>query len=206
MLDSRCRPPSGPVGSPGMTAGFESAVLMEGGAVEGALPIASAVRRPTWTGPPMKHLLLIVVVVVMAWSRCRAEDAAPPNCDIGGASASAECLNRASRNEDKRLNAVYNLIMRMLDAGAADPAIGFFYDKKKNLVAAQRAWVKYREAQCAAEATILGPVSASGTVQVTGECFLQMTQNRIAYLEGVVSSLSPESNLCQKSADPCRLK
>jgi hypothetical protein len=29
MLDSRRRPPSGPLGSPGMTAGFEAAVLME---------------------------------------------------------------------------------------------------------------------------------------------------------------------------------
>src|SRR5580700_9039629 len=137
----------------------------------------------------MKYLPLTAMLGVMVCSHVHAEDVSDVGCPGGGASSLADCLNTALQANDKRLNAVYSLIMRMFDAGAVDPMTAFFYDKKKDLVAAERAWVKFRDAQCGAEATMLGSASASGTVQVTFDCLSKMTEERIAYLEHVASSL-----------------
>ena len=76
-------------------------------------PRAAQLRRYT----PMKYMSLILAIAGLGWSHAHAEDI----CGVGGASALAECLNEKQMNEDKHLNAVYNLIMRMFDAGAAEP-------------------------------------------------------------------------------------
>jgi uncharacterized protein YecT (DUF1311 family) len=107
---------------------------------------------------------------------------------------------------DKRLNAIYGLVIKMFDAGAVDPLSAFFYDKKKDLVAAERAWVKFRDAQCAAEAGMLSQASASGTVVATGDCLMKMTRERIAYLEQVASSIKVDSKLCEKAASACQIE
>jgi hypothetical protein len=93
----------------------------------------------------------------------------------------------------------------MLDAGAVDPASAFFHNKKKDLVAAERAWVKFRDAQCGAEATMTGQASASGKVSVAFDCLSKMNKERIVYLNRVASSLSFESRLCQAVAEACRV-
>jgi uncharacterized protein YecT (DUF1311 family) len=154
----------------------------------------------------VKYLACIAAVGFMVWSRVPAAEFAEPTCATPGADQLARCLNNASENEDKHLNSIYSLIIKMLDAGAVDPMTAFFYDKKKDLVAAERAWVKFRDAQCAAEATMLGPASASGTVQVTYNCFSRLTQERIEYLKDVASSAKPQSKLCENQADSCQIK
>jgi uncharacterized protein YecT (DUF1311 family) len=153
----------------------------------------------------MKYLLLIAAVGLLACSGIHAENSSQPNCDVVGASPLAECLSNVQALEDKHLNAVYSLIMKMLEAGAVDPT-AFFSNKQRDLVVAERAWIRFRDAQCAAEADMLSQASASGTVMVFGQCTLKMTRERMAYLEDVASSLKSDSKLCEKSADACRVK
>lgn len=155
----------------------------------------------------MKHLAIVAAVGIIAWSQVQAEDVQWPKCDGAvGAAQLGKCLDDALAAADKRLNAIYGLIMQMFDAGAVDPMSAFFYDKKKDLVAAERAWVKFRDTQCAAEAGMLGQVSASGIVVVTGDCIMKMTRERIAYLEQVASSIKLDSKLCENAASACQIE
>jgi uncharacterized protein YecT (DUF1311 family) len=78
---------------------------------------------------------------------------------------------------EKRLNAVYSLVIKLLDAGAVDPVRSFFPDKKKQVVIAERAWVKFRDAQCAAEGTLVIP--GTGVAKIEGRCLATLTQERI---------------------------
>ena len=152
----------------------------------------------------MKHCLLFVIAWVLVWPSARAEDVEIPQCHVGGASALAECLEAKHKGEDGRLNGIYTLVMKMLDAGEVDPP-SFFFEKKKSLVAAERAWIKFRDAQCDAQGAMLTGASASGIVGVSGECQLDMARERIAYLKGVARSLTSESKLCKKSPELCRM-
>jgi uncharacterized protein YecT (DUF1311 family) len=88
---------------------------------------------------------------------------------------------------------------------AVDPH-DFFYDKKKDLVAAERTWIKLRDAQCAAEGQMLSRGSTSGPVVATGECLVKMTQERITYLGQVASSIKSDSMLCKETASACQSK
>lgn len=142
---------------------------------------------------------------ILACSELHAENSSQPNCDVVGASPLAECLSNVQALEDKHLNAVYSLITKMFEAGAVDPT-AFFSDKQKDLVVAERAWIRFRDAQCAAEADMLSQASALGTVMVLGQCTLKMTRERIAYLVGVASSLKSDSKLYEMSPDACRVK
>jgi uncharacterized protein YecT (DUF1311 family) len=151
----------------------------------------------------MKFLVFITAVGLLACSEIQAENSSQP-CDVAGASSLAECLTDMQAREDKHLNTIYSLIMKMLEAGAVDPT-AFFSDKQKDLVVAERAWIRFRDAQCTAEADMLSQASASGTVMVLGQCTLKMTRQRIAYLRDVASSLEPNSKLCEKDADACRV-
>jgi uncharacterized protein YecT (DUF1311 family) len=154
----------------------------------------------------MKHLAIVAAVGIIAWSHVQAEDLPWPKCDGAvGAAQLGKCLNDALDAADKRLNAIYGLIMKMFDGGAVDPMRGFFYDKKRDLIAAERAWVKFRDAQCAAEAGMLSQASASGTVVVTGDCLIKMTRERIAYLEQAASSIKLDSKLCEQAASACQI-
>jgi uncharacterized protein YecT (DUF1311 family) len=136
-------------------------------------------------------------VVAFVVSRVPAAELAGPKCDAPGADPLARCLNNASESEDRHLNSIYSLVIKMLDAVAADPMTAFFSDKKRDLVAAERAWVKFRDAQCAAEATMLDQASASGTVQVMYACSSRLTQQRVEYLKDVASAVKSQSKLCE---------
>jgi uncharacterized protein YecT (DUF1311 family) len=155
----------------------------------------------------MKHLAIVAAVGIIAWSHVQAGALPLPKCDgAGGAGQSGKCLNDAFDAADRRLNAIYGLIVKMFDAGAVDPMSAFFYDKKKDLVAAERAWVKFRDAQCASEAEMLSQGSASGNVAATDDCLMKMTRERIAYLEQVASSIKADSKLCEKAASACQIE
>ena len=152
----------------------------------------------------MKYLSLVVAVWAIAWSIVQGEDIREPKCEPGAARL-AECLDKALKTEDKRLNAVYILIMKMLAAGEVDPH-AFFADKHEKLVAAERAWIQFRDAECATEEAMLTGASASGEVGVAYDCQLRMTRERTVYLEGVASSLRSNSKLCENDADACRVR
>jgi uncharacterized protein YecT (DUF1311 family) len=121
-----------------------------------------------------------------------------------GADALARCGSKLQESEDARLDDTYALIMKIYDAGSVDPTHPLFDDARQNLATAQTAWKTLREAQCAAEVSISGPVSASGSVMIFGTCELTLTRERIRYLENLVAELSPHSRLCKTTPNLCR--
>lgn len=87
-----------------------------------------------------------------------------------------QCANEEFAAADKKLNASYREIQKRL---ADDP------DTKKLLVAAQRAWMKFRDAECAFSSSSSG----GGSIQpmLIANCQAQLTSERSkqldAYLE-----------------------
>lgn len=154
----------------------------------------------------MRHLAIVVVAGIIVSSQVEAKDLTWPKCDGAvGADQFAKCSNEVLAAANKRLNAIYGLIMKMLDAGGVDPEV-FFYDEKQDLVVAERAWIKFRDAQCAAEVGMMSRASASGVVAVTGDCLMKMTQERITYLEQTAASIKVDSMLCAKDASACEIE
>lgn len=147
---------------------------------------------------------LILAIWAVAVSRGQAQQI-DPSCD-SGPDQLAKCLNRELENEEIRLNTLYDLVVRMFNAGTINPTFWSFYDEPKELAAAEAAWLQFRDAQCTAETTMIGPLSASGVILATGECTLKMTRERIAYLQKVSDMIGHYSKLCATSPDACRLK
>ena len=153
----------------------------------------------------MKNLALIFLIGLISGVGARADTPPESKCE-GGPQRLAECLDSVSTTEDRRLNAIYSLIGKMLDAGSANPSYPIYTNEKQDLVTAERAWNKFREAQCAAEVSLSGPLSASGSVSITGNCWIAMTRKRISYLEGVSKLIASHSLLCAKTPGVCQTK
>jgi uncharacterized protein YecT (DUF1311 family) len=148
----------------------------------------------------MKHLFLQGVVVSATCLASLTVRSTEPQCN-GNAIQVEKCQAAAFNAAEKRLNEVYSLVMKMFDAGAVDPARSFFPNKKKYLVVAERAWVKFRDAQCAAEGIMVIP--GSGVPTVEGRCLLTLTQERVQFLEGLERELKYTSKFCEKGDTPC---
>ena|ERR1700733_10990052 len=126
-----------------------------------------------------------------------------PQCD-GNELQVQSCQATALDAAEKRLNGVYSLVLKMFDAGAVDPVPSFFPDKKKQVVVAERAWSKFRDAQCAAEGTLVIP--GTGVAKVEGRCLLTLTRERIQFLEGLIGELRYTSKFCEKDASSCKFQ
>ncbi len=84
-----------------------------------------------------------------------------------------ECADLAFKKTDSQLNAVYQTIERRLKSGA---------QPQKLLIAAERAWIAFRDAEC----TFTASAVAGGSMQpmVYSGCLDQMTKKRIDDLKG----------------------
>ncbi|MGO9484556.1 MAG: lysozyme inhibitor LprI family protein [Rhodomicrobium sp.] len=84
-----------------------------------------------------------------------------------------ECADLAFKKTDSQLNAVYQTIERRLKSGA---------QPQKLLIAAERAWIAFRDAECAFTASAV----AGGSMQpmIYSGCLDQMTKKRIDDLKG----------------------
>jgi uncharacterized protein YecT (DUF1311 family) len=151
----------------------------------------------------MKSLLLQGFVVAATCLAPLGVRSTEPQCD-GDELQVQRCQATALDAAEKRLNGVYSLVIRLLDAGAADPVRSFFPDKKKQLVIAERAWAKFRDAQCAAEGTLVIP--GTGVAKIEGRCLLTLTQERIQFLEGLMGELKYTSKFCEKDGSPCKFE
>lgn len=83
-----------------------------------------------------------------------------------------ECAAEAYKRADAELNALYDQIVNRLK-GENDLA-----KTRGALVSAQRAWIAYRDAQCA----FVGSAVAGGSIQPTivASCLAELTSKRIA--------------------------
>ncbi|MBD9556958.1 lysozyme inhibitor LprI family protein [Ensifer adhaerens] len=100
------------------------------------------------------------------------------------------CADKALKASDAELNALYKQIQGRLKDDA---------DKTKLLVAAQRAWIAYRDAEC--DFASSGVAGGSAQPMITLECRDDRTQKRVAdfktYLsceEGDLSCVLPPAN------------
>lgn len=93
-----------------------------------------------------------------------------PCPDVVVTSDLSECFNRAYKQADAELNAVYRRIMAVLNE-----------DGKTKLRSAQRAWIAYRDAACAAEASPYRDGSAFGDVELA--CLEAATRQRVEFMK-----------------------
>jgi len=87
--------------------------------------------------------------------------------------AMSECIGVETHVQDQRLNRVYKQLMGKLDAG-----------QQKSLRDVQRKWLAYRDGNCQFH------VQASGGTMAQlegGSCMMDMTRDRAAELERVLS-------------------
>jgi uncharacterized protein YecT (DUF1311 family) len=84
--------------------------------------------------------------------------------------AMADCTSAEIEVQDAKLNAAYQQVMRGLEEGS-----------RQKLRDAQRAWIKFRDTKCAAEA------NSGGTMDIlnSGGCILDATVRRTIELEAM---------------------
>ena len=80
-----------------------------------------------------------------------------------------DCIMAEAKQQDARLNENYKRLMSKLSE-----------ERKKALLEAQRAWIRFRDANCAFWDDPAGGQSAAITAK---ECFLTMTADRASELE-----------------------
>jgi len=113
----------------------------------------------------MRLLLVFALAALVSASPARAADCA----DEPNQAAINDCAGRAYQQADDELNALYQEIKQRLGADA---------ETAKLLVAAQRAWVPFRDAECAFAASGV----SGGTIYPTilAGCLERLTRARIA--------------------------
>jgi uncharacterized protein YecT (DUF1311 family) len=126
------------------------------------------------------RLLLSVLFAIMPVALAQADD-----CDnAADQQAMSECVGKSYKKADADLNGLYKQIAQRLKS---DP------DTTKLLVAAQRAWVSFRDAEC----TFSASTSQGGTIypMVYASCLDGLTEKRIADLKAYLA--------CQEGDTSC---
>ena len=117
---------------------------------------------------------ILPVVAVMAPSLAKAEMFGPSFKPCGketSTPAVVECVQAKTNTADQRLNAAYKALQARVEA-----------NQRRPLLAAQRLWVQYRDANCAFYGTRDGSIR-----QVQGaECIRSMTEDRARELENAL--------------------
>lgn len=149
---------------------------------------------------------------------CAAMSAAYPSigrseASFGGASCGqksavttviVECLNTELAKADHSLNRVYGLILGELTAGSIYPNESpFFDDWKRDLIKAERAWVAFKDAQCLVAGELLEP--GTGVPIETGSCLIDLTNQRIHFLNEYAATVRHYSMLCRADEAKCSL-
>ncbi|WP_442109557.1 lysozyme inhibitor LprI family protein [Pseudomonas sp. NUPR-001] len=123
----------------------------------------------------MKHSLLALTLMsaIVPFANAQSDSAAYSQCMQNAATtvASKACIGAEIEQQDARLNAAYKSAM-----AALEPA------QQGQLRDAQRAWIKYRDANCELYYRLTG-----GTIdQLNGAgCVLEMTKARATELSGL---------------------
>ncbi|MBS9476442.1 lysozyme inhibitor LprI family protein [Ancylobacter radicis] len=102
-------------------------------------------------------------------------------CDRFGGYELQNCLAGALAKADKALNAAYQKALAAIAADADTPA-DQKVSWKQNLIAAQRAWLGFRDANCLFDLIGAEWHFGTGTTAAQQQCVLTMTQQRTAEL------------------------
>lgn len=98
------------------------------------------------------------------------------SCDKLDGYAMEDCLTKEAAEADKALNAAYQKMLAAIDQDAtpSDPKATW----RDNLIAAQRAWIAYRDANCKFDLIGAEWHFGSGTTAAQQQCVLALTQSR----------------------------
>ncbi|MBR0896283.1 DUF1311 domain-containing protein [Bradyrhizobium tropiciagri] len=101
------------------------------------------------------------------------------------------CTIDADKAVDAVLNALYGeIVAKLKQAGGPDQDVEDRKELLKRLIASERAWIAYREAECShAAAEMLG---GSGEKTLLAECSLSMRLDRVNSLFGLYRQRFPE--------------
>ncbi len=102
-------------------------------------------------------------------------------CDQFGGYELENCLLGELAKADKALNGAYQKMLSFI-AGDPDTPADQKPAWKQNLVAAQRAWLAFRDANCKFELIGAEWHNGSGTTAAQQQCVLTLTQQRTAEL------------------------
>lgn len=95
-----------------------------------------------------------------------------------------QCTARADEAADKVLNRVYASFADRLKHGSPDDAVDN-KEKLKRLIASERAWIAFRDAECQLRGTQM--LGGSGEGLVVGDCLYTMTKDRAKSLDELAS-------------------
>lgn len=104
---------------------------------------------------------------------------------------------------DSDLNATYRLILRELKSGSNVQNLDDdFKAELQPFIAAEKAWVTYKEAQCAFESSATDRLASYRRAG----CEIKLTETRLATLKDVEAGIHDDSNLCIDNRDACILR
>jgi uncharacterized protein YecT (DUF1311 family) len=152
--------------------------------------------------------LLLCAVMISAYPTTSRSDPSSGDASCGQRSSVTieivECLNTELSKADHSLNTVYGLILRELTAGSIYPNESpFFADWKRDLIKAQRAWVAFKDLQCLVAGELLEP--GTGVPVETASCLVDLTNQRIHFLDEYAGTVSHYSKLCRSDEAKCAL-
>jgi uncharacterized protein YecT (DUF1311 family) len=113
------------------------------------------------------------------------------------------CLITKLTKTDRSLNKIYGLILSELTAGPIGQDAPHFDYWKRDLIKAERAWVTFKEAHCLVAGELLEP--GTGVPVETANCLLNLTNERLHFLDDYARLVSHYSNLCHTDRAKCAL-
>lgn len=129
-----------------------------------------AIRRTALTA------LILGGATLPAWAQWAPET----SCDRFGGAELQDCLAKAIPKADAALNAAWRKAQSAIDSSDANAS-----DKAAwhaNLLAAQRAWLAFRDANCKFELVAAEWSNGSGSTPAQQACVLSLTQKRAVEL------------------------
>ena len=117
-------------------------------------------------------LLIIAVIMVLPAPAQHMNEKDSPCASIAGTAELVGCLSKAQTSADSKLNAFYKMVLETLHDRPDDVA---------RLRDAERVWLQYRDANCAAERDLYG--GGSGGPPAYLSCIEAMTRARTKELQ-----------------------
>jgi uncharacterized protein YecT (DUF1311 family) len=131
----------------------------------------------------MRQLFLCLILVLPVPSLAEMFEAEYQQCSQSNTNDIVTCVGALADEWDKRLNATYKQLMKDSESG-----------EQTALKAAQRLWIKYRDANCGYYYAGPGTIS-----RIAGaECFRSMTKDRTCELQSVGHGESKAQAECQR--------
>jgi uncharacterized protein YecT (DUF1311 family) len=131
----------------------------------------------------MRRIVLAAAAVVLLSGAAMADDSDGIDCNNAMTQMAMNiCADRDYQAADRRLNDTYRALMAMLDG-----------DQRQKLIAAERAWIGFRDAHCRSETA----ESEGGSIHpmMYSSCLTDMTKARLKELQASLA--------CQRHGEKC---